>query len=128
MTCKHQPISPGFGSANSRHCFLFWCRKMKIKNVQHSLNIRVCTSFHPPDSSSFYHPSSVIYPIFNQCNSPPGCVRVRSFLAGSVAKLSTNKVRHYSVRPPLATQQGGIQVYCAGASQFGLAAAQSTTQ
>ena len=61
-------------------------------------------------------------------SSPPGCVRVRSFLAGSVAKLSTNKFRHHSVRPPLATQQGGIQVYCAGASQFGLAAAQSTTQ
>ncbi len=32
-------ISPGFGSANFGHCFLIWCRKMWIKNVQHSFRI-----------------------------------------------------------------------------------------
>ncbi len=36
-----------FWKPNSRHCFLLWCRKMQIKNVQRSLNIWVCISFHP---------------------------------------------------------------------------------
>ncbi len=66
-----------------RHCFLFWCIKMQIKNVQHSLNIAVCTSFHPPISSSFHLPSSVIYSMLNQCKKSyiidnPSCIYCRS--------------------------------------------------
>ncbi len=56
---------------------------MWIKNVQHSLNIGVCTSFHPSVSSPFHPSSSVIYSMLNQCKKScfidhPSCIYRRA--------------------------------------------------
>jgi len=50
--------------SNSRDCFLIWCRKMCIKNVQHSL-INWGLHFFPlPPFTQFHHSSSIIYFMF----------------------------------------------------------------
>jgi hypothetical protein len=65
LNCKHQPnvckFLLGLEAQILDNFFLNRCRKMRIKNVQHSLRILGFALRSTPSLPSFHHSSSVIY-------------------------------------------------------------------
>ena len=57
-TAKCLQISPGFGSANSRHCFLFWCERCKSKTFSILSILGFALRFTPP-----VHHHFIIHPV-----------------------------------------------------------------